>query len=396
MIFRRAIQGLALSALFACPASAADEPPVVQALFKAWETQYNIKPTYKNLTSDGGAIVIEGLEASIPAAAGAQGDEAKLNLGKLELGHVSDQGNGLFLVDTATYTDLNVTLGQTAEGFTISIPSTQVEGWYVHAPSDNPSPAQTLRSSMNLAKKTTSGPFTVTAHGHTVKVDGYEISWDGDPETGAGSTRFKVSNIAIPESVVATVDPSGTLKQLGYGALAFDLGGDGRLDVANDKLGFDFNMFYTARDMGTLKVGAAAGEVPMALVAELQKHDTQDTSKLMPLAQGIAVSRVTFRFEDQSITKRVLPLISKMQGMDEQTMIASAGAMIQLGLAQLKNSAFTQQVVGAVNAFLKDPRSFTVSAKPSPPVTVMQVMSLDPANPGAAVGQLGVSFSAND
>src|SRR3954447_26587937 len=108
MIFRRAIQGLALSALFACPASAADEPPVVQALFKGWETQYNIKPTYKNLTSDGGAIVIEGLEANVPAAAGAEGGGAKLNLGRLELDNVSDQGNGLFLIDSAKYTDLNV------------------------------------------------------------------------------------------------------------------------------------------------------------------------------------------------------------------------------------------------------------------------------------------------
>ena len=77
-------------------------------------------------------------------------------------------------------------------------------------------------------------------------------------------------------------------------------------------------------------------------------------------------------------------------------MVANAGAMLQLGLAELKNPAFTQKAVEAVNAYLKDPRSLTILAKPAQPVSVMQLMSLDPANPGAAIDQLGVTISAND
>jgi hypothetical protein len=92
----------------------------------------------------------------------------------------------------------------------------------------------------------------------------------------------------------------------------------------------------------------------------------------------------------------VLPLIAKMQGMDEAAMVANAGAMMQIGLMQLKNQTFTDQVVGAVNAFLKDPKSFTVSFQPAAPVKVEQIMTLDPANPGAAVDVLGVSVTAND
>ena len=50
-----------------------------------------------------------------------------------------------------------------------------------------------------------------------------------------------------------------------------------------------------------------------------------------------------------------------MQGMDEAAMVANAGAMMQLSLMQFKNRAFTNQVVGAVNTFLKDPKSLTIS-----------------------------------
>jgi hypothetical protein len=70
--------------------------------------------------------------------------------------------------------------------------------------------------------------------------------------------------------------------------------------------------------------------------------------------------------------------------------------MLQLTLMQLNNQAFTDQVVGAVNAFLKDPKSLTVALKPASPVKVEQLMSLNPADPGAAINLLGVSVTAND
>jgi hypothetical protein len=70
--------------------------------------------------------------------------------------------------------------------------------------------------------------------------------------------------------------------------------------------------------------------------------------------------------------------------------------MLQLGLSQLNNPAFTQQVVESVGAFLKEPRSLTLSLKPAQPVQVLQLMQIDPNNPGTAIDLLGVSMTAND
>ena len=397
MILRRAAVALSFSTILASPALATDEPPVVQAIFKSWGNQYKIKPTYKNLTADGDTVTIEGLEATVASPEGASGGPgAKLTVGKLELKGVSDQGNGLFEVETGTYSDFKLNVGTEGQGFTIAIPSGESDGWYVKALGDNPTPNDVFRSSLTIAHKATSGQITLTSAGQSVTADGYEMTWDGDAQTGAGKSTFKLSNIAIPEGLIAKIDPTGTLKQIGYSSLSFDLGGQGKFDVASDKVDFDFDMFYTGKDMGTVKIGAAAGEIPVALMSELHKEEAADFSKVMPMVQAIQVSRFLLRFEDQSITKRLLPLAAKMQGMDEQTMIASTGAMIQLGLTQLKNPAFTQKVVTAVSTYLKDPRSLTISAKPAQPITVMQVISLDPANPGAAIDKLGVDVTAND
>jgi len=381
------------------PAFAAEEPPLVAAILKTWESQLKVKPTYQSLTTESdGSVVIDGLTANLVPPGDAAG-KMSVSVGKIKLSGISDKGNGLFEVASAQYTDTKVDMGTPEAGFNVTVPQSSAEYWYVKALGDNPTPTDVLRANMNIAKKMSAGTMTLTAAGQTYSADSYEMTWDGDPATGSGKTDFKIVNITIPEAAIAALDPSGMLKQLGYSSLAFDIGGNGDIDIGADKMGFNFDMFYAGKDMGTLKIGAGMGEIPAALLAELQKLEGQaqpDPNKFMPLVQGIQVSRVAFRFEDQSITKKMIPLLAKMQGMDEATMVANAGAMLQLGLAELKNPTFTQKAVEAVNAYLKDPRSLTILAKPAQPVTVQQLMALDPNNPGAAIDQLGVTISAND
>jgi hypothetical protein len=381
------------------PAFAAEEPPLVTAILKNWESQLKVKPTYQSLTTEGdGSIVIAGLNANIEGP-GKAASKMSVSVGRIKLSGISDKGNGLFEVASAQYTETKVDMGGSDPGFVITVPQSSAEFWYVKALGENPSPTDILRANMNVAKKMSAGAMTLTAVGQTYSADGYEMTWDGDPATGSGKTHFKISNIMVPEAAVAALDPSGTLKQLGYSSLSFDVGGDGTIDIGAEKMGFDFDVSYNGKDMGKVKVGAGVAEIPTALLAELQKLEgpaQPDPNTFMPLVQGIQVSRVTFRFEDQSITKKLIPLLAKMQGMDEATMVASAGAMVQLGLAELKNPTFTQKAVEAVNAFLKDPRSLTILAKPAQPITVHQLMALDPKNPGAAIDQLGVTISAND
>jgi hypothetical protein len=253
---------------------------------------------------------------------------------------------------------------------------------------------------MSVARRMASGKIIVNTMGQTITADGYEATWDGDPVTGAGSFNTKLSNVVIPEQAVAMMDPTGTLKGLGYATLAFDIAGDGKLAVEGDQVGFDFSFAYIGRDMGTFRFGASASEIPMAVFGELQKAQTAgkepDFAALMPEVQKINLNGVQLRFEDASITKKLLPMLAAMQGMDEATMVANAGAMVQVGLMQLNNQAFTEQVVAAVSSFLQDPKSITVALKPAAPVTVMELMTLNPADPGAAIGKLGVTVTAND
>jgi hypothetical protein len=318
----------------------------------------------------------------------------------MQLGGVADQGGGMFEIASTKYDNLVVTFSAPdGTAFTVKMPESSVDGWYVTTLGPSPTPKEIMRASMNVARRMNSGKITVDASGQTFTVDGYDSTWSGDPVTGAGKFDVKISNIAIPAQAIATMDPTGELKKLGYSDLSFNTGGTGNLTVTGDTMGFDADVFLEGRDTGTLKATFGAANVPIAAYAEFANPGAKkepDFNKLMPQLLAVTLSKLQFRFEDGSLTKRLLPILAKQQNMDEASFVASAGAMLQITLAQLKNQPFTDSVVTAVTNFLKDPKSITVAIQPPQPIPVQQLMSMDPANPGAAIDALGLKVTAND
>lgn len=390
---------LAATALTA-PAQAQDVPPVVSAIFKSWETQLKATPAYDKIETDSsGNITISNLAATVNAQDPATA--VKLSIGSIALQNIAAEADGLINVGAATFSDTKVEFaGPDSKGIIIEIPTSGAEDWSVAVLGDNPTPLQAFRSSMGIARKMTSGEIKVTAEGQTFTAKGVETAWSGDPVTGAGKTIMSFNDLVIPEAALAVMDPSGQLKALGYSDITLNMTGEGELSVAGDSFGMAGTFGVSGKDMASFTFSYGASEIPIAVMAELQTAQKTgrppDFNMLMPQLMNVSLSGFKIRFEDASITRKVLPLIAQMQGMDEAAMVANAGAMMQLSLMQLKNQAFTDQVVNAVNAFLKDPKSFTVSFQPAAPVKVEQLMTLDPANPGAAVDVLGVSVTAND
>jgi len=388
------------TSFLAWPAQAQDVPPVVEAILKSWEQQTKLKPTYDKLDVDSsGNVTITNLSSSM--AAGGNNSGVKITIGEVALQDISDAGDGLYEIGSAKFSAMKMDVaGPEGQAFTIDMPEGSAEGWYIKVLADNPTPLDMMRSSMSIARKMSSGKMTANVMGQTITSDGYVSTWDGDPATGAGTFSTKIANVVIPEGAIAAIDPTGSLKQIGYTDLVFDMEAGGTVALEGENVSMEFSFAYAGKDMGAVKVSVAASDIPLAVYGEFQKAQTMgkepDFAALMPQLQNISLNHFNFRFEDASLTKRLLPMAAAMQGMDEATMVANAGAMLQMGLMQLNNQAFTDQVVGAVNAFLKDPKSITIALKPAAPVKVQQLMTLNPADPGAAINLLGVSVTAND
>ena len=380
-------------------ARADEAPPAVKAFLANLERQTSVKPSYDALKADGGGnVTITNLTLSQPAAG--ESPAYSVKMAEVVFSGITEQGQSLYEVGKASFS--NTTLEVIGKDFTFSaaIPQAAAEGWYIRALGANPTPVEELLATSSFARTMNSGKITLAAGGHTVSIDGVDTSWNGDPNTGAGTFNMKVSNIAIPEGAITPMDPAGMWKQLGYSGIGLDITSMADMKLTGERLGYTFNVGVTGRDIGSLSFGASLQDIPMDAYDALMKAQMEgkepDYAALSPQLQNVVVNGATLRFEDASIVNKRLPLAAAAQGMDEKTLRASIPPMVQLTLVQFQNEAFTKQVVEAVTAFFNAPKSLTLAARPAGPLKISDLTTMDPNKPGEAISKLGLSVTAND
>jgi hypothetical protein len=271
-----------------------------------------------------------------------------------------------------------------------------------------------VKNAQLIAKAAETAPEAIPKIG-SFKLAGISFSWaGGEPITldeYSGKLGGFVGNypmagegllkkLHVPAPVLRLVPEVGqVLDALQYSDLTAHADSKSDWDSATGRYGTATT--FTVDQAGSLAFsydlgGLTEPKIKAMIATMIEKQGEPDPSALMATYGDLSIEGVRLRFDDASLTKRLITFAAKMQGMDEATMVANAGAMLTLGLSQLKHPEFAAKTSAAVNAFLKDPKSFTLALKPPKPVQVLQLMGLDPANPGAVIDLLGASVSAND
>lgn len=399
-LFHKTLAAAALlsAALIPGLAHADDAPPAVKAFLDNLQRQTSATPAYDSLKVDGSNVTITNLSLTKPAK---DADPAmSIKTAEVDFTGITDQGNSLWQIGKASFTNTSLQLIGKDSNLSITIPGATAEGWYVRALPATPTPKDELLSTLTFANKMSSGPITITSSGQTLKIDGIDTTWNGDPATGMGKFSLKVSNFAVPEATLAAFDTGNMWKQLGYSGLNFDITTDGDLTPTGDNLAYSFNLSLGARNVGSLSLNAAVDNLPVAAYAQMLKDQMAgkgiNFAAMSPQLQGVEIKGGSLRFDDASITNKMLPLIATMQGMDEKVLLASIPPTVQLTLVQFQNETLTKQAVDAVTKFLADPKSLMVSLKPVAPMKVSDISALDPAKPGDAISKLGVTVTANE
>ena len=394
-----AVACLSSAALVPGLAHAEDAPPSIKAFLDNLQRQTSTKAVYDSLKTDGsGNVTITNLTLTKDAKGNDPGLTVKT--AEADFTGITDKGNALWQIGKATFTNTSVQMTGKDASLTATIPATSAEGWYVRAVPAAPTPKDELLSTLTFANKITSGPISITSSGQTIGIDSIDTTWNGDPATGAGKFTLKVNNVAIPAATLALFDTGNVWKQLGYNGLNLDVATDGDLTASGDSLGYAFNLSLSGRNIGSLSLSAAVDNLPVAAYAQMLKDQMAgkgiDFAGMSPQLQGVEIKGGSVRFDDASITTKMLPVVAAMQGMDEKVLLASIPPTVQLTLVQLQNEALTKQAVDAVTRFLADPKSLMVAIKPAAPMKVSDFNTMDPSKPGDAVTKLGVTVSANE
>jgi hypothetical protein len=232
-------------------------------------------------------------------------------------------------------------------------------------------------------------------------LESYEANVSGRYALLPEKSEDELRSLVIPKAILhATPESRSFFEALGYASLTAHVVGQTTYEEEPGR--YSSAATLTVDDAGSLKLDYAVSALTIDrlrqfFAASLAADDREVSQQQIESTLGpVAIDNFTLRFEDASLTRRLISYFAAQQNMDEATLIGNAGAFLQLGLSQLRNPELAASTVTAVADFLNNPRSITLSVRPEQPVELSRLMALDPANPGAAIGLLGVTVRANE
>jgi hypothetical protein len=308
-------------------------------------------------------------------------------------------------VETTTTSPISTT----SEGLTFDLSPLIIRGWSIPAESStDPLATLSLWDSAELAsaafKMADKTVFSVTGVSSSVTRPG-----DGKPMAFTGnvaSFSADLSGIADPQTK-AIVDAFGyqTINGSATATGTWNLA-DGRMNVTQNeftvenagKFGFKFD--FSGYTLDFIKSMQEA-QKKMAAEPEGETNSAAEM-EMLGLMQQLSLNGATIRFDDDSLTGKILDIVAQQQGQKREDIVNLAKAGLPFALMQMQMPELAAAISPAINAYLDDPKSIQIMAAPAAPVpfTLLGGAAMaNPDNPGATAkaiwSMLGVTVTAN-
>jgi hypothetical protein len=368
---------------------ASEEPPVVRALLDSVALEAAARPTYRSLdVAPDGTITLSGLEVTLHAD-----DDFDIatsyEVETLMLADVREISPGLFEIGDAEWSRMTVTSGGDPVA---AIPLITGKSVYIHQPGEEPTAFERMRAANMQAKEFVVPEALMMVAGESILLEDLRTSWDGDPVSGAGTLQFKTRRIHIPGAVFE--DDDNPLTMAGYTELELAVEGTTTSTLSENAFGFDLELRINGRDVGSLIIDLGADGIPLALFGAFESAEA-DPDTLLAFADGLTFKRARIRFEDDSLTGRLLSLMAEAEDTDVDTFVAETSVGIEMVLEEFLDQARARQVSASLAAYLNDPKAITFAMAPKLPVGLEQFMA-GLEDPMSLIDLLQVSISAND
>ncbi|RUM98674.1 hypothetical protein EET67_06100 [Pseudaminobacter arsenicus] len=369
----------------------AQDANAVAERFRTLMTKQGVEVSWTGVSGDADEMVIEG------AAFGVPGEEDRFQVGKLTFEDVSEKDGG-YRIGTISTEPYHFNQDKLA----IDVSAMTFNGVLLPAAEDtDPVKSLLMYETTELASvevKLDDKPlFSLTNLSGEITPPS-----DGKPMEFTGAVEKFTADLTVVE------DPASkaVIEGLGYQTIS------GNIEMAGSWQPTDGRMALTQNDItiddaGTLGFSFdIGGYTPsfMQSLQDLQKKMADQPAGADDSAQGLAMlglmQQLTFhganiRFDDDSLTGRVLEYFAEQQGMKPEDIANQAKAIVPFLTAQLNNPELSGQITAALNTFLDDPESLEITAAPASPVPFALIAAGGMAAPLELPKTLGVSVTAN-
>lgn len=341
------------------------------------------------MSVNGNAIVLEGVRASVI------GLDDSIELGAVVLNGVAEDASGAYTIENVSLPDYSM------EEDDIKV---SMSGMSMHNLVLPPEGAEkTLRSivpysGMKLASINVTGPG-----GEILNMSNLEammnIPNDGSQADYTTTIEaFTVNSAAFPEA-----EARAAFAALGYSTIQGSLDSNGVWNPDDGRMTVD-KMALTVEDAGTLDINLDIAGYTYEFIESMQamqkkmieEGENQNTGlAMLGLMQQITFNSAKVRFDDNSLTNKVLEFVAMQQGMKPSDIANQAKAVLPFALAKLNNPEFATEVTLAVSTFLDNPGSIEVIANPGTPLPIALLIAGGMNAPEQLPVQLGVKVVAN-
>ncbi len=356
--------------------------------------------SWSSVSGDASEMVLEGVKIK------PSGEADLLPVGKVTLTGVSEDAGG-YSIGTLTTSPFS----KSGDGVDVAVSALVITG--VHIPAVGaPGALATQMGSYKHAELASISVLVAGRPAFQMQGLGFDMTApeDGKPMEFSGAADTFSVNLGLAQ------DPQtkAIMDALGYDTLNghFELAGswqpaDGRwslsqYDISIDNAGtigtaIDFGGFTP--DVVTL-IRDLSGK--MAKTSE-EGNSAANQMAMLGLMQQITFNRVSLRFDDASLTNKVIGLVAQMQGQKPADVVNLAKATLPFALMTLNSPDLTAEVSSAVNTYLDNPKSLEIVAEPSEPVPFAMIMATAMSNPNdvpttanALWKMLGLKVKANE
>lgn len=376
------------------PAFALDGADLVTKLNAAYALN-GTSITYDSADVDGSTVTLTGVSVKSTAAPG-----KPLKVGEVTLDGVEETDDGGYYVETVTLPDISA---QDADG---AFSAKDIELGGMNIPGN---PNGNTINDVVLYESASTGPVTITAKGKQVfSMESSEANLAKQESDAGFDFDATFTGIKADLSNVEDAKTKDAIEKLGLTTLNGEMTAEGSWEVATGKVTLEEYAFDFA-DVGRLALALDFSGYTMEFMKSVQEAmkaqeanpNKEEANQAMGLAMMGLVQQLTFnsasiRFDDATITKRVLDYVGAQQGISGEQLAQSLKGMVPLMMAQLNVPELQNQVSTAVNTYLDAPKSLTISAEPANPVPFPMIIGAAMGAPNTVPQVLGVKVVAND
>jgi hypothetical protein len=219
-----------------------------------------------------------------------------------------------------------------------------------------------------------------------IALGSYALDLAGYVKAIPTSVRMTLKNLSVPASYVEDRKGREALVALGYDRI--DLSGE--IDARWDEASTDLTLNTARLSMtgaGSLFATLALGNLPRAVF--------EDPKSAQQYLVGLLLKSVSFGYTDDSLADRGLKFAAAKMKQSPDVLRNQALAGLQFVLAEVRDPERNRRMVDAVTAFVRNPKSLTISSKLTAALPIVQIIGTAQARPQSLPDLLMLDAEAN-